>query len=199
MVDRAPSRTLPVLVVPIPFAPLLGFVLGVVLAWVSRDELVRDAGPLVATRPVAIALAFAVGVYAPMVGYFVAFHADWSYLYLVPRAEVPSAIDLALVLVSGASVPLGVVVAAPVARQKRLGAIVGLASVPAVLAAGLFAWGARRLAVSASYAQFHGDFGTEPIGASALGKGVVLMGFVLALAIAWTVRALLRMSAEARS
>ena len=53
--------------------------------------------------------------------------------------------------------------------------------------------------MSGTYAQFHGDFGTEPIGASVLGKGVVLMGVVLALAIAWTVRALLRMGVEARA
>ena len=70
---------------------------------------------------------------------------------------------------------------------------------PAALAAVGLVLAARRLAVSGTYAQFHGDFGTEPIGASALGKGVVLMGFVLVAGIAWTVRALLRMSAEARS
>jgi hypothetical protein len=125
-----------------------------------------------------------------MVGYFVAFHADWSYLYLVARAQVPSAIDLALVLLSGTSVPLGAMVAAPVARQKRFGAVVWLASVPAVLASGIFAWGARRLAVSASYAQFHGDFGTMPMARSALGRGVLFMAVVVALGVVWSVRSL---------
>jgi len=177
-------------VVPIPFAPLLGFVLGVLLAWVSRDTLARDAGPLITARPVVIAATFAACVYAPVVGYFVAFHADWSYLYLFPCAQIPSALDLALVLVSGAAVPLGAMVSAPVARQKRLGAIVGLTSVPAVLAAGLFAWGARRLTVSASYAQFHGDFGTVPLVGSALGRGVLFMGLVTALGVAWSLRSL---------
>ena len=70
---------------------------------------------------------------------------------------------------------------------------------PSALAVAGLTFAARRLGVSGTYAQFHGDFGTEPIGASVLGKGVVLMGFVLALAIAWTVRALLRMAAEART
>jgi hypothetical protein len=176
--------------VPIPFAPLLGFVLGVAFAWVSREELARDAGPLVASRPLAIAAAFAACVYAPMTGYFVAFHADWSYLYLLPRGQLPSAIDLALVLLSGAMVPLGLLVSAPAARQRRLGAIVWLVSVPGVLATALFAWGARRLAVSASYAQFHGDFGTVPISASALGKGVLFMVVVGALGVGWSLRAL---------
>ena len=103
---------------PIPFAPLLGFALGGILAWVAGPELVRDDGPIVASRPFAVVTAFAALVWLPVVGYFVA---------------------------------------------------------------------------------FHGDFGTEPIGASALGKGVVLMTVVLVLAVAWTVRALLRMAAEARS
>jgi hypothetical protein len=173
-------------VVPIPFAPLLGFVLGVVLAWVSREELARDDGPLIASRPVAVASAFALAVYAPMVGYFVAFHADWSYLYLYPRAVIPSAVDLALVLFAAAQVPLGVMVSAPAAHQRRLGAIVWFVSVPSVLAAALFAWSARRLAVSASYAQFHGGFGTVSISASALGRGVLFMAGVCALGVVWS-------------
>ena len=50
--------------------------------------------------------------------------------------------------------------------------------------------------MSGTYAQFHGDFGTQPISASPLGKGVLLMGVVLALGIAWTVRWLNRMGSE---
>jgi hypothetical protein len=48
--------------------------------------------------------------------------------------------------------------------------------------------------VSGTYAQFHGDFGTEPIGASLLGKGVLVMGAIVALAVAWTVRSLTHLS-----
>ena len=55
----------------------------------------------------------------------------------------------------------------------------------------------HRLAVSGTYAQFHGEFGTEPIEASTLGKGVLLMGSLLTLGLAWTVRALVAMAAEA--
>jgi hypothetical protein len=179
-----------VAVVPIPFAPLLGFVLGVVLAWVSRDGIARDDGPLIASRFVAIPAAFALAVYAPIAGYFVAFHADWSYLYLWPSERVPSAVDLALVLLAGASVPVGALISAPAARHRRLGTVAWLASVPAVLAAALFAWSARRLAVSATYAQFHGDFGTVPISASSLGRGVLVMAIVGALGVIWSVRML---------
>jgi hypothetical protein len=173
---------------PIPFAPFVGFVLGVVLAWVSRDELARAECPLIASRPVAVATTLAFFIYAPIVGYFATFHGDWSYLYLYPHIRIPSAIDLAVVLVTSAEIPLAVLLTAPAARAKRLGAVVWFAAVPAVAAAGLFAWCSRRLSVSATYAQFHGGFGTIPVGSSTLGRGLVFMGIVGALGVAWSVR-----------
>jgi hypothetical protein len=176
--------------VPIVFAPLVGFLVGVVLAWTSRDELARSEGPLVLARPVLISAAFAFFVYAPLVGYFAVFHGDWAYLYLYPHARIPSAIDLALVLASGLTVPVAAMVAAPAARSRKLGVVVWLGAVPATIATALFAWSARRLAVSATYAEFHGNFGTSPIGASSLGKGVLFMTIVAVLAMAWTLRAL---------
>jgi hypothetical protein len=114
----------------------------------------------------------------------------------VPWQHVPSAVDLGLVLLAGASVVGGFWAAVRPARRGRSGPLVAMVVAPGALAvAGLVA-GASRLAVSGTYAQFHGDFGTEPIGASALGKGVLLMGVVVTLAVAWTMRSLLRMGAE---
>ncbi len=175
---------------PIPFAPLVGFVLGVVLAWVAREDFARDEGPLVASRPVAMVTAFAVFVYAPIVGYFVTFHGDWAYLYVWSWSRIPSAVDLALVLLACASIPAGLLASFHAARSKKLGTMVWFGGTPTVLAAGLTAWSARRLSVSATYAQFHGDFGTEPIASSALGRGVLWMAIVGALGITWTIRSL---------
>jgi len=185
--------------VPIAFAPLIGLALGAALAWLAAPELMRLDGPIIACRPFAVVTAFAGFVWLPVVGYFVAFHGDWSYLYVVPWQHVPSAVDLGLVLLAAAAVVGGFWLAVPAVRKRRSGPLVAMVVAPGALALVGLTLAARRLAVSGTYAQFHGDFGTEPIGASALGKGVVLMGFVLAAAIAWTVRALLRMSAEARS
>jgi hypothetical protein len=184
--------------VPIAFAPLFGLALGAVLAWVAAPELARVEGPVVASRPFAVVTAFAALVWLPAVGYFVAFHGDWSYLYVFPWQRVPSAVDLGLVLLAGAAVVGGFWLAVVPVRKRRSGPIVAMVVAPAALAIVGLLLAAPRLAVSGTYAQFHGDFGTEPIGASALGKGVVLMGCVLAAAIAWTVRALLRMSADER-
>jgi hypothetical protein len=182
--------------VPIAFAPLFGLALGAALAWIASGELARIDGPVVASRPFAVVAAFAGFVWVPVVGYFVAFHGDWSYLYVVPWQRVPSAIDLGLVLLAGASIAGGFWLAVPAARRSRSGPLVAMVVVPSTIAVGGLLAAASRLAVSGTYAQFHGDFGTEPIGASALGKGVLLMGVVVALAIAWTARALMRMSAE---
>jgi hypothetical protein len=184
---------------PIPFAPLLGLALGAMLAWIAGPELARADGPVVASRPFAVVCAFAGFVWVPAVGYFVAFHGDWAYLYVVPWQRVPSAVDLGLVLLAGAAVVGGFVLAVRPVKKARSGPVVAMVVAPGAAAIAGLTLAARRLAVSGTWAQFHGEFGTEPIGASTLGKGVVLMGVVLALAVAWTVRALMRMAAEARS
>jgi hypothetical protein len=144
-------------------------------------------------------LAFTALVFAPIVAYFVAFHGDWSYVYAVAWRRVPSALDFALVLIGGGSVPLGFVTAAPIVRKRKTSAVATAVVVPAALALALLALTARRLAWSATYAQFHGDFGAEPLAESALGRGVLWMGIVLALAIAWCVRAMWSMNAEGQS
>ena len=183
---------------PIPFAPLVGFVLGVGLAWAAGAELSRDDGPLVASRPFAIVAAFAALVFTPIVGYFVAFHGDWAYIYSVAWRDVPSAVDFALVLLSGSSVVAGFVVAAPLIRKRKMSTVTAIAIAPTSIGLALLALFARRMALSATYAQYHGEFGTEPIAVSALGRGILFMGIILAAAVAWCVRALWAMNAESK-
>jgi hypothetical protein len=103
------------------------------------------------------------------------------------------------VLIAGATVVAGFGLAVGPVRTRRLGPVVALVVGPLALALALVPVVARRLGVSGTYAQYHGEFGTQPIGASVLGKGVLLMTAVLALGLAWTVRALLRMAAEAKA
>ena len=181
---------------PIPFAPFVGWALGAALAWIAAPELARDEGPIVASPSFAIVVAFAGLVWLPVVGYFVAFHGDWSYLYVVPWRRVPSAIDLGLVLLAAAAVVGSFWLAAGPVRKRRFGPVVAMIVAPISISVAGLSIASRRLAVSGTYAQFHGDFGTEAISASPLGKGVLLMGIVVALAIAWTVRWLMAMGAE---
>ena len=179
---------------PIPFAPLVGLALGAALAWIAAPELSRDDGPIVASRQFSVIVAFAALVWLPVVGYFVAFHGDWAYLYVVPWQRVPSAIDLGLVLLAGAAVVGGFCLAVRPLRKRRIGPVVAMVVVPATISACALTFAARRLAVSGTFAQFHGDFGTEPIAASTLGKGVLWMGVVVAVGVAWTVYSLLRLA-----
>jgi hypothetical protein len=175
---------------PLPFAWLLAFALGAAFARAAQGELARVEGPLITSRPIAIVLAFGVLVVAPVAGYFAAFHGDWSYLYWVNWQEVPSAVDHVLVALAAALVPAGFVAAVPAIRGKRGRALASLVAVPLGVALILALVSARRLSVSASHAQYAGGFGVEPLGASVLGKGVLLAWVVLAAATAWTVREL---------
>jgi hypothetical protein len=174
----------------------VGLALGAALAWVAGPELARDEGPVVASRSFAIVAAFAGFVWLPVVGYFVAFHGDWSYLYVIPWRRVPSAIDLGLVLLAGAAVVGSFWLAATAVRRRRVAPVVAMIVAPASIAVAGLSIAARRLAVSGTYAQFHGDFGTQAISASPLGKGVLWMGVIVALGVAWTVRWLTAMGAE---
>jgi hypothetical protein len=183
---------------PVAFAPLVGLALGAAFAWIAAPELWSAQGPIVTLRPFAIVVAFAAFVWLPTVGYFVAFHGDWSYLYVVPWRRIPSAVDLGLVLFSAGTVVLGFSLAVRPVRKRRFGPVAAMLVVPLAFALGGVSLSTRRLAVSATYAQFHGDFGTQPIGSSPLGKGVLVMGGLLVLAVFWTVRSLARIAAESR-
>jgi len=175
---------------PLPLAILVGLVLGMTLAWVARAELARSEVPLVLARPFLVALGLGSIVFAPVVGYFVALHGDWAYLYLVRSGHVPSAVDLLLVVVAALQVPLGFAIATPWAIAKRGTRILQVnAAIGAVLVI-VCAVFARRLSVSASFAQYHGGFGAVPIGRSPLGRGILLSWSALALAYAWSFHAL---------
>ena len=117
-----------------------------------------------------------------------AFEADWSYAYFVDTGRIPSALQLALVLLDAASVPVGFVVAASYARSRKLVPILTLVRrPPLILAAGTASViTSGRLGIQASYAQFHGDFGTRPVSGSSLGYALLWMDSLLVLGVVWT-------------
>lgn len=175
---------------PLPLAIPVGLIIGMTLAWVARAELARSEVPLLLARPFLVALGLGLVVFAPVVGYFVALHGDWAYLYLVRSSRVPSALDLVLATLCALSVPLGFAIAAPLAIAKRGTRFLQVnAALAAVLVIGCAVF-ARRLSVSASFAQYHGGFGAVPIGRSPLGRGILLSWAALALAYGWSLQAL---------
>jgi len=175
---------------PLPLAIPVGLLLGMTLAWLARAELSRSEVPLLLARPFLVALGLGAIVYAPAVGYFVAWHGDWTYLYLVRASRVPSAIDLFLVFLAALQVPLGFAIAAPWAiarRGSRLFQVMGGTGALVVMAGAVLG---RRLSLSATFAQYHGGFGGLPLGRSPLGRGILLSWVALAIAYAWSAHAL---------
>jgi hypothetical protein len=135
-----------------------------------------------------VAVALALFVYAPILGYFTAFHGDWSYLYLVPWHSVPSAVDLVLVFAASATIPLGFAVSRAQALSGQRAWLMRFAAAPTAVVLLMLALSARRLAVSATYAQYHGAFGVSSITTSSLGRGILLAAITLVAAIAWSIR-----------
>jgi hypothetical protein len=175
---------------PLPLALPIGLLMGMSLAWLARIELARSEVPLVLARPFLIALGLGLTVYSPIIAYFVALHGDWAYLYLVPFRRVPSAIDLALVVLAGCQIPLGFAAFSSWARARRGLALLKAASVIGAFVAIACAIVSQRLSVSASYAQFHGGFGVAPLGRTSLGRGVLLSWVALVAAYGWCAHAL---------
>ena len=179
-------------------APLLGFVLGLAFAWAAIEELASDPTSVLGSRCLIVSTLFSVIVFAPTAGYFMAFHGDWSVAYLVNSERLPSAVVLAMVLINVASIPMGFVVGAPLARRKRIKQLLVVASVPSLAGVLVSVLLAGRLGVSASYTQYHGNFGVTSVAGTALGYAIVWMNGVLAAAVTLTIRQIRRISMAAR-
>jgi hypothetical protein len=174
---------------PAPLAPLIGFALGVAFAWWAREELGKaTAAAGIGSRSLVIVALFATLVFAPIGAYFLAFEADWSYAYFIDTRRIPSALQLALVLVDAASVPVGFVVGASFAKSRKLVPLLILAGAPLVFTLSCLAATAGRLSIQATYAQYHGDFGTRSASGSSLGYALLWMDTLLALGVVWTAR-----------
>jgi len=183
---------------PALVAPLVAFILGIAFAWSAAQELASDPTSVLGSRGLLVATLFSFLVFAPAAGYFLAFHGDWAFAYLVDARRLPSAVLLALALIDAVLVPVGFVVAAPQARQHRLKKLLTIAGGPAFVALLLLLIFARRWGHAATYTQFQGDFGIRSIAGTPLGYALVWMNGVLAAAVALTVRHLRRLAAAAR-
>jgi len=183
---------------PAFIAPLLGFVLGIVFAWSALDEIASEPSSVLGSRSLIVTALFGALIFAPAAGYFAVFDTDWAFAYLVNARHVPSAVVLGLIILDAIAVPAGFLIAAPHARRRRLGPTLALAGVPSAIALVAMLALSRRLGVSGSYEQFHGDFGTRSVAGTELGYALVWVNGVLALAISLTVRELRRLSVAAR-
>ncbi len=177
---------------PAPIGPLLGLALGALFAWIAGDGTNRGKGTPTLSETLFVSL-FALLVFAPAAAYYIAFEPDWAYAYLVDSTRRIGALHAAVLLADVASVPLGFVALLRAARGPNFSQLVRLVGAP-VLAGSIFVVVLfPRLSVQATYAQFHGDFGTHPVAGGPLGYALIWTTLVVAGAAAWTANALRQM------
>ena len=169
--------------VPTLIAPLVGFALGTLLGFLSRQALLTREE--LRAQVMLVSAQLALLVFMPMVTAFTALHGDWSYLYLVPDKSIPSAVDLVFVIAATGSVVAGTYTAAWALRSRRENVLMIALSAPAILLLVVLAVASRRLATAATYAQYHGGYGTLPIGRSQLGRSVLASWITLSLGLTW--------------
>jgi hypothetical protein len=103
------------------------------------------------------------------------------------------ALHAAILLCDVVSLPLGFILLVYSARGPTFSQLLRLLGAP-LLASGVFVVVLfPRLSVQATYAQFHGDFGTRAVAGGPLGYALIWTTLVLSGAGAWTAHALRRM------
>jgi hypothetical protein len=205
----APRRYVPRRV-PVFIAPLVGFALGVLLAWFSaaaphRPSAMRAGGsrttpPAPRRRPLALVSLFAGFVFTPVCAYFLLFMPDWSFAYLIDADRIPSAVDLLLLFLDAGSVPAGFIAARgdaspvvggrfPALRSMRT--VAALAGVPLAVALLALLALSRSLTLDGTYRQVQGNFGVRAVVGGPLGYALLWMHTMLIAGVVVTVRALL--------
>ncbi len=178
--------------VPAPIGPLLGLALGALFAWLESDGTPRGKANLTLPGLALVAL-FGLLVYGPAAAYFIAYEPDWAYAYILDSGQRLGALHALVLLADAASVPLGFALCQRAAHGPSATVFTRVAGGP-LLAAGVFVVVLfPRLSVQATFAQFHGDFGTRPVAGGPLGYALIWTAVVLAGATVWTTYALRRM------
>lgn len=174
---------------PALLGPLVGFALGVTLAWIARGEADRDDDQGMRARAAVVAL-FGAVVFAPVCAYFLIFAGDWSLFYLVDSRAVPSALGLLLVVLDAAIVPLGFIAARRAGRRRAYRALGALGGAPAMMAFALLLIFFPKLHIEGTFHQVRSDFGTQPVAGGPLGYAILWMNAMLVAGFVMTIRAL---------
>jgi hypothetical protein len=174
---------------PALLGPLVGFALGVALAWLSRGQADRDDDEGLRTRAAVVGL-FGTLIFAPACAYFLIFTSDWAHFYLVDSRSVPSALDLLLVVLDAAIVPVGFITARRAGRRRAYRALGAFGGVPAVTALALVLIFFPKLGIEGTFHQVRSNFGTQPVAGGRLGYAILWMNAMLVTGFALTFRAL---------
>ncbi|AKT39398.1 hypothetical protein [Chondromyces crocatus] len=195
-------------------APLIGFALGALLAWIRgaaplqpfarsqpggtawqalRDHGVSGMGTArtAEARSLALATLFGLLVFTPICAYFLTFAPDWSFAYLIDSRRVPSALELLLLIADAAAVPAGFLAMERAGEHRSFRATGSLVGAPLALAALLVLLLGKRLTVEGTYRQIQGDFGVGAVAGGPLGYALLWMHGLLIAGLVLTAQALL--------
>ncbi|HYO96402.1 MAG TPA: hypothetical protein VER33_17920 [Polyangiaceae bacterium] len=177
---------------PAPTGPLIGLALGALFAWAASENPNRSKNAVVLT-PLSLVALFSLVVFTPAAAYFIVFEPDWAYAYLLDSSGRVGALHAFLLLCDVASVPLGFFLALRGSSRPSFSSILRWVGAPVALSAAFIAILLPRLSVQATYAQFHGDFGTRAVAGGPLGYALIWTCLVVASAALWTAYALRRL------
>ncbi|HEX6276573.1 MAG TPA: hypothetical protein VFZ53_26205 [Polyangiaceae bacterium] len=163
-------------------APFAGFALGTLFAWLSREDLVRGAPAMLAVRSLVIVTLYALLVFGPAAAYFLVFEPAWAAAYLLEAGSHARAFDVVLAVLVPSSVVVGFLVTGHAIRRHRAAAALRIGAPVALVALALTLLLFPRLSVQATYAQYHGDFGTRPVAGTSLGWALVWFGTIVLVA-----------------
>lgn len=175
---------------PAVVGPFVGFALGVMLAWICRADAPREEARILRDHAMVAAL-FGAMVFAPVCAYFLIFWGDWSYVYLVDKSRVPSALELVLVLADAALVVLGFLAGQAAAKRRAERVLVALGAVPACAALTIVLVLFSRLRVEGTFHQVEAHFGTQKVAGRPLGYAIAWMNAMVAAGVVLAARVLL--------
>ena len=177
---------------PALVGPIVGFTLGVLLAWLGRGEAPREDGAAGRARARVAAL-FAWLVFAPACAYFVVFACDWAFFYLADSRAIPSALLLVLVAVDAVAVMTGFWAGHRTARLRGPAgdpALLALGAGPLAVAVALLLAFVGRLGVDGTFHQVSARFGTRAVAGGPLGYAILWMNAMIVGGMVIAARAL---------
>jgi hypothetical protein len=174
-------------VIPIPILLGLHTLFGLAVAYASRTSTRLSSRSLFRSRAY-LALLVSEGMLGiPIATYLYVFYRDWSFMYFVDGARVPSAIAVAIVATFPFVASVGFAVGVGLLRARRDAVLGGtlVAVGVACLAAGAVL--RRRLLLVGPFGGYHGGYGMRAITRSALGPVAGLLSTTLVAGWAYVV------------
>ncbi len=181
---------------PIPLSLWIGLLLGLAFARSAHGLLVRGNSSILSNPALTVVGTFGLLVYAPIAGFSIALAPDWACAYLVNSQRLPAGSETLCVVCAALSVPLGFLWGSSASTRRRWNTLIRRITLVTIAFATTAAALLPRLAVQATFAQFHGDFGIRPISGTDFGYALLWMFTVLGLAITWTIVSLYRMGQQ---